>query len=179
MQLLWPMTAAGAGYDALNITIDYYNRWAWANTIKWSTKALCANDFLPDQRHVAYVDRALAQYRLGRYGDAINVSTAAISIRPDDLVALTVRADAYTTTSRFEQAAADLGIIYIKQPDGALIGFDFGPMSRRVGNYDDAGVVFSSVVKQYPSAWLWWQLADVRTGKSVSSINDQKFDQNQ
>jgi hypothetical protein len=35
------------------------------------------------------------------------------------------------------------------------------------------------VVKQYPSAWLWWQLADVRTGKSVSSINDQKFDQNQ
>jgi hypothetical protein len=49
--------AVGAGYDTLNVGIQYANDEAWDNAILWLGKALDAGDLLPDQARAAHYNR--------------------------------------------------------------------------------------------------------------------------
>jgi tetratricopeptide (TPR) repeat protein len=166
------------GYSFLNVGIEYYTRGDLANAIAWLGKALSAGDLLPDQAHVAYNDRGLSHARLGQLNDAISDYTAAIAIKSDDMTLVADRAFAYVATGQLQEAIADLNLVYQKQPDNFQIGFETGLVSWQLGNYDDARTVFGRLAQKNVTAWLWFQLANVRSGKPVSPIEDEKFDPN-
>ena len=156
--------AVGAGYDTLNVGIQYANDEAWDNAILWLGKALDAGDLLPDQARAAHYNRARAYAGSGRPGAAIPDFNAALAFTPDDVQILTERAFAYVADGHGDQALADLQKVHEKRPKNVRINFLIGLVNWTLGRPDDSARGFADITKDSRSdyAWLWLKLSDAK-----------------
>jgi tetratricopeptide (TPR) repeat protein len=162
-----------AGYDALNVGIQYANDEAWDNAIQWLGKALDAGDLLPDQMRAAHYNRAKAYAASGRPGAAIPDFNAALLLTPEDVQLLTDRAFAYVADGHGDQALADLQKAREKRPKNIRINFLIGIVDWTVGRPDDASLAFAETIKLSKSdyAWLWLKLSDAKRKKETADVS--------
>jgi tetratricopeptide (TPR) repeat protein len=165
----WAGPALADGYSFLNVGIDYLNQQRYADAVTWLDKAIAAGDLIPDQMHVAHLDRARALAELDRPAESAAAFTAALAIRPDDLGARIGRSFAYVAAAQPENAADDIAAAHISTSKIAGIVFERGLVAWELGNYLAAGEAFSQLAdKGYTDAWLWVQLANIRQNKPVT-----------
>jgi len=162
--------AVCAGYDALNIGIQYANDGAWDNAIQWLGKAIDTGDLLPDQIRAAHYNRARAYDASGKPSEAIAEYSTALTLTPDDIRILSDRAFAYVTTGQGEKAIADFQIAHQKRPKSAKIDFDMGLVYWTQDRPRDASIAFADALKESksPYAWLWVKLSDSKQKKETS-----------
>lgn len=165
--------AVGAGYDTLNVGIQYANDEAWDNAILWLGKALDAGDLLPDQARAAHYNRAKALTASGKHGAAIEDFNAALAFTPDDVQILTERAFAYVADGHGDQALADLQKVREKRPKNFRINFLIGVVNWTIGRPDDAAIAFTETIKLIRSdyAWLWLKLSDAKRKKETANVS--------
>jgi tetratricopeptide (TPR) repeat protein len=175
--LLLAGPASGAGYDALNAGIEYWNRESWENAIAWLDKAIAAGDLTPDQMHAAYFDRAGAYSNSGQPEKAIADYDAALALVPDDTQSLVARSFAYIVAGKTDQAVASLQDLQKKHPKSATINFYLGLMEWGAGKYDDASAAFAESLKNSNSeyTWLWLKLADLKRGKDTERYHNRYY----
>jgi tetratricopeptide (TPR) repeat protein len=113
----WAMQAICAGYNNLNVGIDYLNQGRDADAIIWLDKALAAADMVPDQVAVARMDRGIAYINSGEPQKAIADFTAALVLRPGDFKLLSDRSFAYVAAKQPELALADIATLQARKPD--------------------------------------------------------------
>lgn len=161
--------AAGAGYDNLNIGIQYANDEAWDNAILWLDKAINAGDLLPDQMRAARYNRALAYASTNRPGLAIPDFTAALAVTPYNVPLLTQRAFAYIADGQGDRAVADVKLVHEKRPKNAQIDYLMGVVNWALGRPQDASPAFADALKESknPYAWMWLKLSDMKQGKQT------------
>jgi len=171
-----PALAAG-GYANLNVGIGYYNQELYDQAIIWLGKAIDAADLLPDQLHVAHLDRGNAFLMTDAPEKAAADYTAALAIRPQDDMSLEARALAYVAMGDHEKADADLAAFQAKKPDDIQANFQRGQLYWFLGNYAQAADSFGKTAdKGSAYGWLWQQLANVRQGKAVTVFHPANFD---
>jgi tetratricopeptide (TPR) repeat protein len=165
----WTNSVWAAGYDALNIGIQYANDEAWDNAIVWLNKAIDAGDLLPDQVRAARYNRARAYVGSGKPGAAIADFNAALALTPDNVQILTERAFAYIADGQGNQAIADLQKAHEKRPKNARIDYFAGLVNWSTGHPEEASANFAAALKENnsPFAWLWLKLSDVKQKKDT------------
>jgi lipoprotein NlpI len=163
--------AVCAGYDALNVGIQYANDQAWDNAILWLGKALDSGDLLPDQVRAAHYNRARALAASGKPGAAIPDFNDALALTPDDIQILTERAFAYVADGHGDQALADLRTVHEKRPKNIRIDYLIGLVNWVVGRPDDAAIAFADAMKESKSqyAWLWLRLSDTKRKDEIDA----------
>jgi lipoprotein NlpI len=166
--------AWAAGYDLLNVGIQYANDEAWDNAIVWLNKALAAGDLLPDQVRAAHYNLAKSYSGAGKDGAAIPEYTAALAQTPDDIQLLTERAAAYMADGQSERAIADLEIAHAKRPKNARIDFSLGLANWSIGRQAEASAAFSNALKESKSqyAWLWLKLSEWKLKKETPAYHE-------
>jgi len=167
--------AFGAGYSLLNAGIDYFNQGRYSDAITWLDKAIASGDLVPDQMHVAYLDRGLAHARQRELASAISDYTAALALRPNDQFAMRERARAYLSIGQDEKAIPDLAAAKSKKSDSFRSQFAIGLAAWRLGQYIEAGSVFSQLTRQVSSAWFWMQLSNVKSGTPLAQLDDKQI----
>jgi lipoprotein NlpI len=161
--------AVGAGYNLLNVGIDFFNQERYTEAITWLDKAIAAGDLSPDQLHVAHMDRGIAYSQTDQPEKAITDFDAAIAIRPDDALTIENRAFAYVAADHPDKALLDLVALKKSAPDNVSFDIARGLVDWQLGRYDDAAAAFSPMAEYgYYSAWLWLQLANIKQGKPVT-----------
>lgn len=165
-------TAVGAGYDFLNVGIQYANDEAWDNAILWLDKAINAGDLLPDQIRAAHYNKAKAYTASGRPGAAIPDFNAALAFTPDDVQILTERAFAHVADGHGDQALVDLLKVHEKRPKNIRINFLIGLVNWTLGRPDDAAKGFAEIIKDSKSqyAWLWLKLSDTKRKSETEAV---------
>lgn len=166
-------SARGTGYDFLNVGIDYYNQERYADAVIWLDKAIAAGDLVPDQQHVALVDRGVSHAALGHNDPAIADFTAALAIQPDEMLVLANRSFAYVAAGQPDKALEDLSLLQKKKPNDDLIGFQAGLVNWQLGRYKAAAASFTPAAENdgNPYAWLWLQLANVKLGQPITPFH--------
>lgn len=167
--------AIGAGYDLLNVGIDYFNQERYADAIVWLDKAIAAGDLIPDQMRVAYADRGLAHASQHEFESAISDYTAALALKPNDGFIARQRGLLYMAAGQYQNAVGDLAAAHLRYPDDLFIDFQTGLVNWRLGRYDDARTIFARLTHQEPTAWLWLQLSNVKSGAPLAPIEDKNF----
>jgi len=165
--------AGGAGYDALNVGIQYANDQAWDNALIWLDKAISAGDLLPDQVRAAHYNKAIAFARSGRPTEAIPEYTAALELTPDDVQLLVDRALAHLAAGQSERAVADLRIAHDKKPKNARINLALGLVNLVLDRPKDASAAFSDALDANKSryAWLWLKISDLKQKKETPAYS--------
>jgi lipoprotein NlpI len=170
------MPAICAGYDNLNVGIDYLNQGRDADAITWLDKALAAADLVPDQVAVARMDRGIAYTNSGEPQKAIADFTAALAIRPGDFILLSDRSFAYVATNQPDKALADIATLQTSKPANVGLSFQRGLVEWQIGRYGDAETSFAKAADiGQPFAWLWQQIALLKQGKAISIYHEAEF----
>ena len=165
------------GYANLNVGIGYYNQELYDQAILWLGKAIDAADLLPDQLHVAHLDRGNAFLAMDAPEKAAAEYSAALAIRPQDDMSLEARALAYVAMGDREKANADLAAFQAKKPDDMQANFQRGQLYWFLSDYAQAAESFGKTAdKGSAYGWLWQQLASVRQGKAVTVFHPANFD---
>lgn len=166
-----------AGYAYLNVGIGYYNQERYDDAIAWLGKAIDAGDLLPDQLHVAHLDRGNAFLMTDAPEKAAAEFSAALTIRPQDDMSLEARALAYVAMGDHAKASADLATFQTKKPEDIQANFQRGQLYWFLGNYDHAADAFGKTAdKGSAYGWMWQQLANIRQGKPVTPFHVASFE---
>jgi lipoprotein NlpI len=171
------MPAICAGYNNLNVGIDYLNQGRNVDAITWLDKALAAGDLVPDQIAVARMDRGIAYTNSGEPEKAIADFTAALAIRPGDFMLLSDRSFAYVSANQPEKALADIATLQADKPANIGLSFQRGLVEWQIGRYGDAETAFAKVADAGQSyGWLWQQIAKLKQGGAAAAYRPPQFD---
>jgi lipoprotein NlpI len=158
------------GYTFLNIGINLLNQDRYADSIPWFDKALAAGDLLPDQIHVARLDRGMARAETGDYAKAAGDFTAALAMRPDATRALMLLAYAHIGAGENDKAIAEIAQLKTKGAAGYRVRYNSGLLEWALERYNEAGEDFKAAADDgYRYAWLWQQMVNLKLGKPVTS----------
>lgn len=178
--VLWAASAIPAicaGYNNLNVGIDYLNQGRDADAITWLDKALVAGDLVPDQIAVAHMDRGIAYTNSGEPEKAIADFTAALAIRPGDFMLLSDRSFAYVSANQPNKALADIATLQASKPANIGLSFQRGLVEWQIGRYGDAQTAFAKAADAGQSyGWLWQQIATLKQGGTVAPYRPPQFD---
>jgi lipoprotein NlpI len=158
------------GYTFLNIGINVLNQGRYAEAIPWFDKALAAGDLVPDQAHVARLDRGMARAETGDYARAAEDFTAALVLRPDAIPTLMLLAYAHIGAGENDKAIAEIARLKEKGASGYRIRYDSGLLEWALARYAEAGEDFGAAAGEgYTYAWLWQQMVNLKLGKPVGA----------
>ncbi len=161
--------AQAGGYTFLNTGIDILNQDRYADSIPWFDKALAAGDLVPDQTHVAYLDRGVARAETGDYAKAAEDFTAALAMRPDSTPTLMLLAYAHIGAGENGKALAEIAQLKKKDAAGYRIRYDSGILEWTLEHYTEAGEDFAAAADEgYTYAWLWQQMVNLKLGKPIT-----------
>jgi lipoprotein NlpI len=158
------------GYTFLNIGINLLNQDRYADSVPWFDKALAAGDLLPDQIHVARLDRGMARVETGDYAKAAEDFTAALALRPDATPTLMLLAYAHIGAGENDKAIAEIAQLKKKGTAGYRMRYDSGLLEWALERYNEAGEDFKAAADDgYSYAWLWQQMVNLKLGRPVTS----------
>lgn len=169
--------AWAAGYNELNAGISYLNQGRYADAVTWLDKAIAGDDLLPDQLHVAHVDRGRAHARLRNPEKAISDFSAALAIRPGEVLTLTERAFAFVAVNQADKALSDLSMLQAKRPNDVYLNFELGLVNWQLDRYEQARAAFERASNDSGQAyaWLWLQIANIKQSKPATPFRGPKF----
>ncbi|HEY4078080.1 MAG TPA: tetratricopeptide repeat protein [Rhizomicrobium sp.] len=171
--VLAPVSAqAAGGYGMLNAGIDYFNQNRYDDAIIWLGKALDAGDLVPDQAHVAHLNRGVSLLHQGQAQKSIDDFSAALVLVPDESEAIANRAFAYLAVGEMDHAVDDLNAAHKKRPTDLQIDKLIGLADWQLGRYAEAREVFIRIDTRDATAWFWQQLSNVKLNRAVDPIGN-------
>lgn len=108
--------AGAAGYDGLNIGIQYFNQGKWPDAISRLDGALTDPALTANQRFIARYDRGESYAQIGKYDLAIADYSAALELRPRDPWALLRRATTAIRAGKLDTASTDVDAVIELRP---------------------------------------------------------------